>query len=184
MSDELGYSSSYDVVERALGGEELEPDEAEEILGFINREVSELNTPNRDSYVVLGSYKDGYIRRTSAVENELNKRTESYAFLMGDLPDLNIRDILPQFRIKFHLICKNVDYVVGVYEDELGGEIEEFGKVSDMYLKKSYILAREYEDENPYSPPTESDMKTLELNDRLYWWSDEQELRRKVDEIP
>jgi len=180
MSDRFRPLGVTEILERSLGNEELEPDEASELMSFCSEEIDQLYMPSQNSYVVLGSYDDGYIENTSAVENELNKRMGSYAFLVADLPDLDIRDTLPKFRIKFHLICEHVDYIVGVYEDDVGGEIGELGKISEMYLGKTHILAREYPDEEePYSSPTRDDLKVFDLNDRCYWWSNEEELREK-----
>jgi hypothetical protein len=184
MPDEFRYSGVSELLERSLGEEELEPDEAAELMGFINSEVNQLHAPSQDSYVVLGSYEDPYIARTSAVENELNKRRGSYAFLVADLPDLDIRDSLPGFRIKFHLLCENADYVVGVYEGDVGGEVGELGKISEMYLTKTHILARDEESGGDYSVPTREDLKVFELNSRCYWWSNEEELRSLVDKVP
>jgi len=183
MEDELGYSGVEDILERSLGDEELEPDEAAELQGFLNREVPHLYGP-QDSYVVLGSYDGDYIKNTSAAQNELSKRPGTYAFLVADLPNIDIRNSLPAFRIKFHLICEHVDYIVGVYEDNVGGEIGELGKISELYLTKTHILARKYEKDEPYSAPTRDDIRVFDLNGRCYWWMDEKELRRKVGEIP
>jgi hypothetical protein len=185
MPDRFRGSDVSEVLENSLGDEKLEPDEAAELLTFLREEIGQMYAAGQDSYVVLGSYEDGYIGNTSAVENELNKRMGSYAFLIADLPDLDIRDTLPAFRIKFHLICGNVDYIAGVYEDDVGGEIGELGKISEMYLEKTHILAREYPDgKDPYSAPTRDDLKVFDLNGRCYWWSSEEELRESVDEVP
>jgi len=184
MVDGFRYSDVCDLLEKSLGDKELEPEDSTELMEFVNRGLPQLYAPNQTSYVVLGSYEDGYISNTSAVANELNSRAGAYAFLVADLPDLDIRDSLPAFRVKFHLICEHVDYVTGVYEDDVGGEIGELGKISEMYLNKTHIFAREYEGEEPYSTPTRSDMKVFNLNDRLYWWSDEGELREKVENVP
>ncbi len=183
MKDNAEYSGVEEILERSLGDEELEPDEAAELQGFLNREVPYLLGP-QDSYVVLGSYDGEYIKNTSAAQNELNKRPGTYAFLVADLPDLKIRESLPAFRIKFHLICEHVDYIIGVYENDVGGEVGELGKISELYLTKTHILARKYKKDEPYSAPTRDDIRVFDLNDRCYWWINETELRKKVEEIP
>jgi len=130
-------------VDEALHGLELEPDETAEILGFANDELSHLQTPET-SYFVLGSYRDPYIRRLRTVENELNKRLSAYAFVMGDLREIGL-DRLPEFRIRFHLLAAYADFVVGVYEQDAGGEVTELGKISETpYFDKSYALPRDY----------------------------------------
>ena len=130
-------------VDEALHGLELEPYETAAVLGFANEELPHLQTPET-SYYVLGSYRDPYIRRLRKVENELNKRLSAYAFVMGDLQELGL-DRLPEFRIRFHLLAAYADYVVGVYEQDAGGEVTELGKISEtLYFDKSYVLPRDY----------------------------------------
>ena len=130
-------------VDEALHGLELEPYETAAVLGFANEELPHLQTPET-SYFVLGSYREPYVRRLRSVENELNKRLRSYAFVVGDLPELGL-DRLPEFRIRFHLLAAYVDYVVGVYEQDAGGEVTELGKISETpYFDKSYVLPRDY----------------------------------------
>lgn len=130
-------------VDEALHGLELDPHETAAILGFANEELPHLQTPET-SYYVLGSYRDPYIRRLRKVENELNKRLGAYAFVMGDLREIGL-DRLPEFRIRFHLLATYADYVVGVYEQDAGGEVTELGKISETpYFDKSYVLPRDY----------------------------------------
>jgi hypothetical protein len=132
-----------DAVDEALHGLELEPHETAEILGFANEELSRLQTPET-SYFVLGSYREPYLRRLRTVENELNKRLGAYAFVMGDLREIGL-DRLPEFRIRFHFLASYADYVVGVYEQDAGGEVTELGKVSETpYFDKSYVFPRDY----------------------------------------
>jgi len=144
MSDSPPNAAAIkEAVDEALHGTELEPEEAAEVLGFANRELPNLHTPDT-SYFVLGSYRDPFIRRVRAVQNQLNKRVGTYPFLLGDLPDLEI-DRLPGFRIQFHLLATHADYVVGVFEQDAGGEITELGKISSTpYFEKSYALPRDY----------------------------------------
>lgn len=59
-------------VNDALQGLELEPHETSGVLGFANQELPHLHTPE-DSYFVLGSYRDPYLRRLRVVQNELDR---------------------------------------------------------------------------------------------------------------
>lgn len=130
-------------VDEALQGLELEPHETAAILGFANEELPHLQSPET-SYFVLGSYRDPYVRRLRTVENELNKRLGAYAFVMGDLREIGL-DRLPEFRIRFHLLASYADYIVGVYEQDAGGEVTELGKISETpYFDKSYVFPRNY----------------------------------------
>lgn len=130
-------------VDEALQGLELEPGEAAEILGFANREVPRLHTSDT-SYFVLGSYRDPYIRRVRAVQQELNRRVGTYPFVLGDLPELDI-DRLPTFRIQFHLLATHADFIAAVFEQDAGGEVTELGEISSTpYFDDAYVLPRDY----------------------------------------
>ena len=145
------------VVDQALHGLELESHETAAVLGFANKEIPYLHTPDT-SYLVLGSYRDPYIRRLRKAQNELNKRLSSYPFVMGDLPELGL-DRLPEFRIRFHLLATYADYIVGVYEQDSGGEITELGKISETpYFNKSYVLPRDYSWKTGENPKGKADI--------------------------
>lgn len=144
-------------VNEALQGLELDPHETSEILGFANRELPHLHTPE-DSYFVLGSYRDPYLRRLRVVQNELDKRLGTYPFLMADLPELDI-DRLPVFRIRFTLLAAHADTIVAVYEQDAGGEVTELGKISSTpYFDKSYVLPRDYAWMTDQNLDTETDV--------------------------
>lgn len=138
-----GSEEIYSVVNDALHELELRPEETASILGFANREITSLLTPET-SYFVLGSYRSPFVRRVRIVEHELNRRIGAYAFLMGDLEPIGI-DRIPEFRIMFHLLGSYVDFIVAVYEQDAGGEITELGKISETsYFGKSYVFPRDY----------------------------------------
>ncbi|QGA81946.1 Uncharacterized protein LC1Hm_0884 [Halomicrobium sp. LC1Hm] len=154
----------------ALQGLELEPHETSEILGFANRELPHLHTPE-DSYFILGSYRDPYLRRLRIVQNELDKRLATYPFLMADLPELDL-DRLPVFRIRFTLLAAHADSIVAVYEQDAGGEVTELGKISTTpYFEKSYVLPRDYAWMTDQNLDTEADVlaaaATIYFNDDL-----------------
>ena len=130
-------------IDEALHGIELEPEETAEILGFANAEVPHLQTPET-SYLVLGSFRSPYIRRLRLVENELNKRIGAYAFVLGDLPDIDI-DRLPVFRIRFYIVASYADAITAVYEQDAGGEVTELGKISETpFFNDVYVFPRDY----------------------------------------
>lgn len=163
-------------VNDALQGLELEPHETSDILGFANRELPHLHTPE-DSYFILGSYRDPYIRRLRTVQNELDKRLGTYPFLMGDLPELNI-DRIPVFRIRFTLLAAHADTIVAVYEQDAGGEITELGKISTTpYFDKSYVLPRDYAWMTAQNLDTEADVTaaaaTLYFNSAAEYFNDD-----------
>lgn len=131
------------VVHDAVGGLELEPAEKREIWRFAQRELPYLWS-QRTSYFVLGSYRDPYIRRLRAVQNELTKQLGAYPFIMGDLLELPA-DRLNAFDVMFALLATYSDYIVGVFEKESGGEAPELGEIDDTpFFKKSYVYPRDY----------------------------------------
>ncbi|ADJ16501.1 hypothetical protein C497_01545 [Halalkalicoccus jeotgali B3] len=131
------------VVHDAVGGLKLEPTEKREIWRFAQRELPYLWS-QRTSYFVLGSYRDPYIRRLRAVQNELAKQLGAYPFIMGDLLELPA-DRLNVFDIMFALLATYSDYIVGVFEKESGGEAPELGEIDDTpYFEKSYVYPRDY----------------------------------------
>ena len=157
-------------VNDALQGLELEPNETADILGFANRELPHLHTPE-DSYFILGSYRDPYLRRLRIVQNELDKRLGTYPFLMADLPELDL-ERLPVFRIRFTLLATHADAIVAVYEQDAGGEVTELGKISTTpYFDKSYVLPRDYAWMTDQNLDTEADViaaaATIYFNDDL-----------------
>jgi len=131
------------VVHEAVGGLELEPAEKREIWRFTQRELPYLWS-QRTSYFILGSYRDPYLRRLRAVQNELAKQLGAYPFIMGDLLELPT-DRLNTFDIMFSLLATYSDYIVGVFEKESGGEAPELGEIDDPpYFDKSYVFPRDY----------------------------------------
>jgi len=169
-------------VNDALQGLEVESHETAEILGFANREIPHLHTPE-DSYFVLGSYRDPYLRRLRIVQNELDKRLGTYPFLMADLPELDI-DRLPVFRIRFTLLAAHADTIVAVYEQDAGGEVTELGKISATpYFDKSYVLPRDYAWMTERNLDTEGDVvaaaATIYFNDDL----DDETIEEELDSL-
>jgi hypothetical protein len=131
------------VVHETVGGIELEPAEKREIWRFTQRELPYLWS-QRTSYFILGSYRDPYIRRLRAVQNELTKQLGAYPFIIGDLLELPT-DRLNTFDIMFSLLATYSDYIVGVFEKESGGEAPELGEIDDPpYFDKSYVFPRDY----------------------------------------
>jgi len=131
------------VVHEAVGGLELEPSEKREIWRFTQHELPYLRS-QRTSYFILGSYRDPYLRRLRAVQNELTKQLGAYPFIMGDLLELPT-DRLNTFDIMFSLLATYSDYIVGIFEKESGGEAPELGEIDDLpYFDKSYVFPRDY----------------------------------------
>lgn len=131
-------------VRRALRGVDVGPTEAMRILSWAREELPAVYERDQTTYLVLGSYRDPYVRRVRAVGDRLNRRYGTYAFLIGDLADVDVPR-LPEFRVKFHLTATLADYVAAVLEQDAGGEVNELGKLSETaYFEKAHVLPRGY----------------------------------------
>ncbi|WP_243641462.1 hypothetical protein [Natrarchaeobius halalkaliphilus] len=131
-------------VRRALRNVDVTPTEAMDILSWAQDELPAIYERDQTAYLVLGSYRSPYIRRVRSVSDRLNRRYGTYAFLIGDLDDIDVSR-LPEFRVKFHLTAALADYITTVIEQDAGGEINELGKLSETeYFRKAYVLPRGY----------------------------------------
>lgn len=132
-------------VQRALRGLDVGSTEAVRILSWANSETPAIYDRDQTAYLVLGSYRDPYLRRVRAVSDRLNRRYGTYAFLIGDLTDIDIPR-LPEFRVKFHITATLSDYVAAVFEQDAGGEVNELGKLGETeYFEKAYAFPRAYQ---------------------------------------
>ncbi|WP_235019639.1 hypothetical protein [Natrialba sp. INN-245] len=115
-----------------------------DILSWAQDELPAIYERDQTAYLVLGSYRSPYIRRVRSVTDRLNRRYGTYAFLIGDLGDIDVSRH-PEFRVKFHLTAALADYITTVIEQDAGGEINELGKLSETeYFRKAYVLPRGY----------------------------------------
>lgn len=146
-------------VQQAVRGLDIGSAEAVQILSWANKEMPAIYDRDRTAYLVLGSYRDPYLRRVRAVSDRLNRRYTTYAYLIGDLANVDLSR-LPEFRVKFHITATLSDYVAAVFEQDAGGEINELGKLSESeYFEKTYAFPR------------------------AYWWETETHLTEKRDVI-
>ena len=134
-----------EAVQRALRGLDVGSTEAVQIISWANSETPAIYDRDQTAYLVLGSYRDPYLRRVRAVSDRLNRRYGTYAFLIGDLTDIGLPR-LPEFRVKFHITATLSDYVAAVFEQDAGGEINELGKLGETeYFEKAYAFPRAYQ---------------------------------------
>lgn len=129
-------------LDRALQ-EPLSVAERKQAIDFLRTEVPAFEVSGRTTYLVLGSYRDSFERNLRIVQSELNKRTDTFAAVVGDLRDPDF-DGRSAFAIKLHLTATYADWVVGVYEKESGGESPELGVIYSLYFKKTHVLPRDY----------------------------------------
>lgn len=155
-------------------------------------ELSPLFTAER-SYFVLGSYGRPEIHRLQLVKDRLNRRTDTYAFLMVD-----IRKEWVNTYLKFRILADYTDFLVGVTEHDQGGFLVEQGYFTalDAYFAKTHVLKRDYESltpddvdtnadlEKPYSGMQTSIFDMLDDAGRLYTWTTEDSLIECTEEVP
>jgi len=186
--------SVEDLAERAenhLRETSLTPEEYEALKQSV-AELSPIFSADR-AYFVLGSYGQPEIRRLQLVKDRLNRRADTYAFLMVD-----IRSEWVNTYLKFRLLADYTDYIVGIAEHAQGGFLVEQGYFTALeeYFTKTYVCQREYDDlsfddvntgvdvENPFSGMQTAIFEMLEENGRLYRWTTEDDLIKCVENIP
>lgn len=160
-----------------------EPDLSLEEYEKLTQSISELTPVLRSdrSYFVLGSYGREEIRRLQLVKDRLNRRPNTYAFLMVDVRGEWVNGVF-----KFRILADFADHVVGVVEHDQSGFLVEQGLfvAEESYFRKTHVLRREYDDEQPYSWMQESVFALLDEAGRLYAWSDEGSLAETVEAVP
>lgn len=184
--DELAAKAESYLHESSLTPEEYEA------LKHSVAELSPLLTTDR-TYFVLGSYGRPEIHRLQLVKDRLNRRADSYAFLMVD-----IRSEWTNTYLKFRLLADYADVIVGVAEHDGGGFLVEQGYFTALeeYFEKTYVFKRTYDDlesadvdtavdlENPYSGMQTAIFDMLSAADRLCAWETESELRDCANTLP
>jgi len=144
------------------------------------------------SYFVLGSYGDPEIRRLQLVKDRLNRRRDTYAFLMVD-----VRREWTNTYLKFRILADYVDGIVGVAEHDSGGFLVEQGMfvADEEYFGKTHVCKREYDGldaadldtdadpEKPYSGMQEPIFDMLDEAGRLHRWETGADLVDCVAEI-
>lgn len=163
-----------------------------EVLKHSVAELSPLFSADR-TYFVLGSYGRPEIHRLQLVKDRLNRRADTYAFLMVD-----IRQEWVNTYLKFRILADYTEFIIGVSEHDQGGFLVEQGYFTalEMYFQKTHILKREYTDltsedietnantNNPYSGMQMAIFEMLDEAGRLYIWENEDELINAIKELP
>ncbi|WP_458210451.1 hypothetical protein [Haladaptatus sp. NG-SE-30] len=163
-----------------LDQDEISLADNEEII----QTLSEL-TPiyeNDHSYFVLGNYDREPIRRLNLVTDRLNRREDAYAFRMVD-----IRGEWDNSIQKFCLIADLVTYLVGVAEKNPSDFLVEQGLLvgTTEYFSKSYVLKREYNDEDhPFGWMQDGVFDLFEKEGRLYRWRTDDNLLEAAELLP
>lgn len=169
----------------------LSPKEYESLKHSV-AELSPIFSVDR-AYFVLGSYGRPEIHRLQLVKDRLNRRTNTYAFLMVD-----VRQEWVNAYLKFRILADYTDFIIGVSEHDQGGFLVEQGYFTalETYFRKTHVLKREYanlasEDvetnantENPYSGMQTATFEMLAEAGRLYIWTTEDDLINATRDLP
>jgi hypothetical protein len=192
MSEEsVTVEDLADRAEAYLHETSITPEEYEALKQSV-AELSPIFSADR-AYFVLGSYGQPEIRRLQLVKDRLNRRADTYAFLMVD-----IRSEWTNTYLKFRLLADYTDYIVGVAEHAQGGFLVEQGYFTalEQYFAKTHVCQRNYDHldpddvdtgvdvENPYSGMQTAIFEMLEESGRLYRWTTEDDLIECVEKIP
>ena len=142
-------------------------------------------------YLVVGSGRDSKAaNRRRIVVDLLDNRTNppSIAMRLEDF-GLTTEEMRLWARV-FDLLCGTVTHIVGVIEDLHGGYVWELGLMfAPTYRDKGWVLKRRYEEERKERECYDNAMGAshvalLLTGPRAQEWSDEDELRDAVQEIP
>ncbi len=169
----------------------LSPEEYETLKHSV-AELSPIFSVER-AYFVLGSYGEPEIHRLQLVKDRLNRRTNTYAFLMVD-----IRQEWVNTYLKFRLLADYTDFIIGVSEHDQGGFLVEQGYFTALepYFQKTHILKRDYtglssedietnvDTENPYSGMQTAIFEMLDEAGRLHIWITEADLIDATTDLP
>lgn len=191
MNREESVEELAEKAEDYLHETSLTPSEYEALKQSI-AELTPIFTTER-AYFVLGSYGRPEIHRLQLVKDRLNRRADTYAFLMVD-----IRSEWVNTYLKFRILADYTDFIIGVTEHDQGGFLIEQGyfTVLEEYFAKTYVLKREYESvdsadidtgvdlEKPYSGMQTAIFEMLADAGRLYTWNTEEELIGCVEDLP
>lgn len=123
-----------DRAEEYLHETSLTPEEYETLKHSVAK-LSPIFVADR-AYFVLGSYGQPEIRRLQLVKDRLNRRVDTYSFLMID-----IRSEWTNTYLKFRLLADYTDFIVGVAEHAQGGFLVEQGYFTALeeYFAKTHV---------------------------------------------
>lgn len=129
-----------------LYGLELDPIDSERLLSYMRARHEHLFGPH-STYFVLGSYESPFKYRLDEALDVLNRRHDSYAYLLATQPDLEVSDDVPDLKVKFFLHALYADSIPLILEHDTGGAVAEFGRVErPVLLDRTYLFPRAWEE--------------------------------------
>ncbi|MFC6717533.1 hypothetical protein ACFQGT_04390 [Natrialbaceae archaeon GCM10025810] len=189
--DEAPEIPSEEAVLDELEGITLTPTEHQRVKDVVNGELLERVKGYDRRYLVAGAGGvTGAATRRQLVYDLLDARTDPPA-VATQLEDFGLtpEEIRLWTRV-FDVLCGMSTHVVAVIEDFDGGYVWELGLLfAPSYREKTWVLKRRYPDEETERERYDNGMgashvKLLLTGPRAHEWSNTDDLRAAVDEIP
>lgn len=167
----------------AVADRALTPDDVQDLKRALFEEPAAFSEVlySENSYFVIGSYNNDEEQRLVSVKQLLaERRPDDHAFLMKDIPEFT-----QNFALKFHVLSRRSDYVVGVFEHNRGGHEWEAGALSSPPLRaKTWAAKRAYETESDERDAFDAMIahffELLAERGRLLEWTTDEELHDRV----
>lgn len=189
--DDAAFTAAIADEVQALRDTKLTPTEYEDLKRTLTSDVVLEPLLYCDcSYLVLGSYGTDAMNqaekdRLAMVRDTLHDRhPDHHAFLLADLPEFT-----PNWVVQFVVAARRVDYVIGVFEHNVGGHEFEAGTLTLLDAHELWVLKRAYEttaqEHDHYDGMLNDFFELAAERDQLRTWTSEAELRAlAAQEIP
>lgn len=180
-----------DEILEGLTGIQLTPTEHQRVKDLVNGDQLDRIKGHERRYLVAGAGGDtGAASRRQLVYDRLNSRTNPPA-VATQLEDFGLtpEEIRLWTRV-FDILCGMATHIVAVIEDFDGGYVWELGLLfAPSYREKAWVLKRRYpaddtERDKYDNGMSASHVKLLLTGSQAFEWTDTDELRAAVDEIP
>lgn len=155
------------VLDHVLYGIDLDPDDSQRLLSYMNERHAHLFGPH-STYFVLGSYESPFKYRLDDALDEFNYRYDSYAFLLATQPTLDVSASIPALKVKFYVHALYADAIPLILEHNTGGALAEFGRADiPLVLEKTHLFPRahteQYDGEAAVASPAAVRARAVEL---------------------
>lgn len=182
---------SEDEILEGLTEIQLSPTEHQRVKDLVNGDQLDRIKGHERRYLVAGAGGDtGAASRRQLVYDRLDSRTNPPA-VATQLEDFGLtpEEIRLWTRV-FDILCGMATHIVAVIEDFDGGYVWELGLLfAPSYREKAWVLKRRYPDDDTEREKYDNGMsashvKLLLTGSQAFEWTDTEELRAALDEIP
>jgi hypothetical protein len=188
---DAGEIPGEDELMAEIEGVSLTPSEHQRIKDLVNGARMDRIKGYDRRYLVVGAGGEiGATTRREIVYDRLDSRSDPPAVAM-QLEEFGLTpEEIELWTRVFDILCGRATHIVAVIEDFDGGYVWELGLLfSPSYRDKAWVLKRQYPDEETERERYANGMaasyvELLLTGDRAYEWTDTDELRSVVDEIP